>query len=151
MDSLHSIPELPMLQSSKSPDSSEGIAQLTRWQRLRTLAQTKSLLPAAAASDTIAMCSNLDTGMMASSPIDQLAAQSQENLALILRQPGKLAAARARTMLQSQQEIAISDSLDADLQVDAVLRKAAARAVHLAGFPKVFAAHGKVALGQGTG
>ena len=140
-----------MLQSSCSPDGSEGLAQLTRWQKLRNLAQTKSLLPASAPSNAIALCGDLNAMLVASLPQDHLAApgQSCDHLALVLRQPGKLASVRAQTLLQSQRDSTVSDSLDADLQVEAVLRKAAARATHLAGFPKAPQSqpHSKMLLG----
>ncbi len=140
------IPELPMLQSSCSPENSEGSGELTRWQRLRTLAQTKSLLPASAPSKAMTAYGGPHTIHVTSSPLDHFAtpAMPHQDLAIAPRKPGQLASVRARSLLQSQRESIVSDSLDADLQVEAVLRKAAGRAACLAGLPKAPPSQNKV-------
>ena len=137
---------IPRLQPSCSPDTSEGIAELTRWQKLRSLAQTKSLLPSSAPNQAIAAYSGLHANHVASSPLDQFAAPAMQypNLAAVPTQPGQLASARARLLLQSQHEGTMTDSLDADLQVEAVLRKAASRAACLAGLPRAPPSRSKV-------
>ena len=143
-------PQLPTLQSSCSPDNSDATAELTRWQRLRGLAQTKSLLPPSAPSRAIAVGGSPHASHTASSRLDhfKIPAMAPQDLAVVLRQPGKFASARARSLLESQHVISISDSLDADLQVEAVLRKAAARAACLAGLPKEPASQCKVLATQ---
>ena len=137
---------VPRLQPSCSPDTSEGIAELTRWQKLRSLAQTKSLLPSSAPNQAIAAYSGLHANHVASSPLDQFAAPAMQypNLAAVRTQPGQLASARARLLLQSQHEGTMTDSLDTDLQVEAVLRKAASRAACLAGLPRAPPSRSKV-------
>ena len=137
---------LPKLQPSCSPEASEEGAELTRWQRLRSLAQTKSLLSSATLDKTIAAFGGHDAIHIASSPLDLYArpAVPHYGLGVGSRQPGQLASARARSLLQSQPAGAVTDSLDADLQVEAVLRKAAGRAVCQAGLPRAPPSHSKV-------
>ncbi|DBA67260.1 TPA: hypothetical protein ACH3X2_001569 [Trebouxia sp. C0005] len=137
---------LPKLQPSCSPEASEEGAELTRWQRLRSLAQTKSLLSSATLDKTIAAFGGHDIIHIASSPVDLYArpAVPHHGLGVGSRQPGQLASARARSLLQCQDAGAVTDSLDTDLQVEAVLRKAAGRAVCQAGLPRAPASHSKV-------
>ena len=139
-------PGTPGFQPSCGTDNSEGAAELTRWQKLRSLAQTKSLLPSSAPTQAIAAYSGLRANHVASSPLDQFAAPAMQypNLAAVHTQPGQLASARARSLLQSQHEATMTDSLDADLQVEAVLRKAASRAACLAGLPRAPPSRSKV-------
>ncbi len=137
---------LPKLQPSCSPEASEEGAELTRWQRLRSLAQTKSLLPSATLDKPIAAFGGHHAINIASSPLDLYArpAVPHHGLGVGSRQPGQLASARARSLLQCQPAGAVTDSLDADLQVEAVLRKAAGRAVCQAGLPRAPPSHSKV-------
>ena len=137
---------LPKLQPSCSPEASEEGVELTRWQRLRSLAQTKSLLPSATLDKTIAAFGGHHAINIASSPLDLYARPAVQHHGLDVgsRQPGQLASARARSLLHCQPADAVTDSLDADLQVEAVLRKAAGRAVCQAGLPRAPPSHSKV-------
>lgn len=137
---------LPKLQPSCSPEASEEGAELTRWQRLRSLAQTKSLLPSATLDKAIAAFGGHHAIHIASSPLDLPArpAVPHHSLGVGPRQFGQLASATARSLLQCQPGGAVTDSLDADLQVEAVLRKAAGRAVCLAALPSARPSHSKV-------
>ena len=137
---------LPNLQPSCSPEASEEGAELTRWQRLRSLAQTKSLLPSATIGTAIAAFDGNHAIHIASSPLDLYArpAVPHHSLGVGPRHPGQLASARARSLLQRQPAGAVTDSLDADLQVEAVLQKAAGRAACLAGLPRAPPSHSKV-------
>ncbi len=137
---------LPKLQPSCSPEASEEGAELTRWQRLRSLAQTKSLLPSTTTGTAIAAYGGHHAIHIASSPLDLYArpAVPHHSLGVGSRQPGQLASARARSLLQCQPAGAVTDSLDADLQVETVLRKAAGRAVCQAGLPRAPPSHSKV-------
>lgn len=129
--------ELPQLQSSCSPESPEVYAQPTKWQKLRAVAQSQSLLPANAASKALLAYGGNHTLHVASSPLDHLNVPVLDHSdADFLRQPAHPASAKARLLLKSQHVSGVTDSLDADLQVEAVLRKAASRAAHMAGMQR---------------
>ena len=138
MDCSFENTELPQLQSSCSPESPEIHAQPTKWQKLRAVAQSQSLLPAHAASKSL-LAYGVDHALhIASSSLDHLnVSVLQYPDTYLLRQPAHLASAKAKLLLKSQHVSGVTDSLDADLQVEAVLRKAASRAAHMAGMPRV--------------
>lgn len=136
MDAVCQISEL---QSSCSPGSPDMHAEPTRWQRLRAVAQTRSLLPSHTAVSSMAHASSdgLYALHVASSPLDHDTIDSCPHQATgTLSRPDQAASARARVLLRSQHVSGVIDSLDADLQVEAVLQRAANRAACLAGLPR---------------
>lgn len=137
MDLTCQTSELPHLESSCSPGSTEMYAGPTRWQRLRAVAQTRSLLPSDTAIQALATNDGPYVLHVASSPLSHFAIGSlpPQGTSTLVR-PTQAASARARLLLRSQHVTGATDSLDADLQVEAVLQKAATRAACLAGLPK---------------
>ena len=145
MDITCQTSELPHLESSCSPGSTEMDAEPTRWQRLRAVAQTRSLLPSDTAIKALATNDGPYALHVASSPLSHFAIDSlpPQGIGTLVR-PAQAASARARVLLQSQHVSGVIDSLDADLQVEAVLQKAANRAACLAGLPKAPSCSSKV-------
>lgn len=137
MDIVSQPAELPRLESSCSPENAETYAEPTRWQRLRAVAQTQSLLPADSATKALAVDDGPYALHVASSPLSHFAIDSllYQDTGILTR-PAQIESARARVLLQSQHISGVTDSLDADLQVEAVLRKAANQAACLAGLPR---------------
>lgn len=135
MDIVCQTSELPHLQSSCSPGSTEMYVEPTRWQRLRAVAQTQTLLPSDTAIQAIATRDAPYALHVASSPLSHFAIDSLPPQGAVIG-PVQAASARARVLLQSQHVSGVTDSLDADLQVEAVLQKAANRAACLAGLSK---------------
>ena len=114
-------------------------AEPTRWQRLRAVAQTRSLLPSDTAVSSMALASNGGPYALhvASSPLDHFVIGSCHHQGTgTLSRPAQATSARARVLLRSQHVSGVTDSLDADLQVEAVLQRAAKRAACLAGLPR---------------
>lgn len=147
MDAVCQMSEMPCLQSSCSPGSPEMHAELTRWQRLRAVAQTRSLLPSDSAMSAMAPASNDGPYALhvASSPLDHYLVDSCPHQGTgTLSRPTQGASARARVLLRSQHVSGVTDSLDADLQVEAVLQRAANRAACLAGLPRAPSCGSKV-------
>ena len=145
MDIVCQTPELPHLQSSCSPENAETYAEPTRWQRLRASAQTQSLLPADTAIKALTTYEGPYALHVSSLPLSHFAIGSLPPQDTgILSKPAQVASARARVLLQSQHISGVTDSLDADLQVEAVLQKAANRAACLAGLPRAPSSCSKV-------
>ena len=137
MDMVCQTSELPQLESSCSPGSAEMYVEPTRWQRLRAVAQTRSLLPSETAIKALPTNDGPYALHVSSSPLSHFAIDSLPPQGTgTLNRPAQAASARARVLLQSQHVCGVTDSLDADLQVEAVLQKAANRAARLAGLPK---------------
>ena len=131
------MPELPRLHTSCIPCTAERSTELTRWQRLRALAQTKDQRMSAEPPKHTAADGGLYPmgGTLACGDHGAEPGMPSQHLAVVLRQPGQHVMATARSLLRSQHASPCSDSLDADMQVEAVLRKAAHRAACLAGLP----------------
>ena len=137
MDKVCQTSELPHLESSCSPGSTEMYVEPTRWQRLCAGAQTQCLLPSDTAIKALATNDGPHALHVASSPLSHFAIDSllPQDTGTFIR-PDQAASAQARVLLQSQHVSGVTDSLDADLQVEAVLQKAANRAACLAGLSK---------------
>ncbi|KAL3139777.1 hypothetical protein ABBQ38_004080 [Trebouxia sp. C0009 RCD-2024] len=146
MDIVCQLPELPHLESSCSPENADAYAEPTRWQRLRAVAQTRSLLPADAAIKALAVEEGPYALHVASSPLSHFDSLPYQDIGILSR-PTQIESARARVLLQSQHVSGVTDSLDADLQVEAVLRKAANQAACLAGLPRAPPRRSKVLAG----
>ena len=145
METSFESSEMPRLQLSCSPENPEALVEPTRWQRLRVLAHSQSLLTAGAASTALVAYGATETLRTASSPLERNTAQLLPYMHThLLRTPAHLASAKAKLLLQaSQVNELLTDSIDADLQVEAVLCKAAARAAHLAGLPQAASGRSK--------
>ena len=137
--------DVPRLQPSCSPDSSDSP---TRWQKLRTLVQTKSLMPADPSTAAVSAFAGRHAAQMHNSALNHFATVTKPcQRAAQLLHGG--ATDRARTALLFDPDIESSpiDSLETELQVEAVLRKAAARAACMAGLPQAPPCHSKVLAG----
>lgn len=136
--------DVPRLQPSCSPDSSDSP---TRWQKLRTLVQTKSLMPADP-STAVPAFAGRHAAQMHNSALNHFATVTKPRQRAERLQHGG-ATERARTALLFDPDIESSpiDSLETDLQVEAVLRKATARAACMAGLPQAPPCHSKVLAG----
>lgn len=135
MDIVCQPPDLPHLESSCSPENADAYAEPTRWQRLRAVAQSQNLLPTDTAIKALAVEEGPYALHVASSPLTHFDSLPDQNIG-ILNRPTQIESTRARVLLHSQHISGVIDSLDADLQVEAVLRKAANQAACLAGLPR---------------
>ena len=139
--------DLPRLQPSCSPDSNDSP---TRWQKLRTLVQTKSLMPADPNSAVVPAFASRHPAHMHILALNHFATVTKPR-----QRPHHLlhdaaGSDRARTALLFEPEIEPGpvDSLETDLQVEAVLRKAAARAARMAGLPQAPPCQRRALAGQ---
>lgn len=131
---------LPRLQPSCSPDSSDSP---TRWQKLRTVAQTTSLVP----SDPV-VCAALagrHAAQMQNSALNHFTTVTKPRQKAQLLQ--YIVGSDRALLFEPDAEPSPCDSLETDLQVDAVLRKATARAVRLAGLPQAPPRHSRMLAG----
>lgn len=127
--------DLPRLQPSCSPDSNDSP---TRWQKLRTLVQTKSLMPADPNSAIIPAFASRHPTHMHNSALNHFATVTKPRQKPHHLRHDAAGTDRARATLLFEPEIEPGpvDSLETDLQVEAVLRKATARAARMAGLPQ---------------
>ena len=126
--------DLPSLQPSCSPVNSDSP---TRWQKLRVSVQTRSLLPLNLNAAVIPAFAGRQAAHMHNSALNRFATVSKPRQPANLLLHGATANDRARAALLFQPEVepTLLDSVEADIQVEAVLRKATARAACLAGLP----------------
>lgn len=127
------------VQPIRSPDGSNSP---TRWQQLCTVAQTKSLIP----SDPAVIAALAGRHAAHNSALNHFATVTKPRQGLCRLLHGVAGSDRA-LLFEPEVEPSPCDSLETDIRVDAVLRKAAARAARLAGLPQAPTSHIKVPPG----